>query len=230
MSVPSDYDASPERYRLGVEVTRQYLDAAATPLHERVWQLLPERDDELVADVGCADGALAVARPPGRAGRLVGLDSSGVLLRDHPPPAVQADAAALPLRTASVTAIVAVNVLYHLDDPSVALRAARRALAPDGLFIAATISRHDSPELAEVWQPRRSTFDAEDAPALAAQVFARVLIEHWDAPLITLPGTAAVRDYLIARFVPSDQAAAAAATIRTPLAVTKRGALLICRG
>lgn len=230
MSIPSDYDASPARYRLGAEVTRRYADAATTPLHERIWQLLPERQDELVVDVGCADGALAAARPPGRAGQLVGLDSSAVLLRDHPRPSLRADAAALPLRNQSVTAIVAVNMLYHLDDPLTALLAARRALKADGLFIAATISRRDSPELAEVWRPQPSTFDAEDAPGLAGQVFAGVRVEDWDAPLMTLPDAAAVRDYLIARFVPPSQAAAAAATLRTPLAITKRGALLICGG
>lgn len=230
MSIPPDYDASPARYRLGAEVTRRYADAATTPLHNRIWQLLPEREDELVVDVGCADGALAAARPAGRAGQLVGLDSSAVLLRDHPPPSLRADATALPLRNQSVTAIVAVNMLYHLDNPLAALLAARQALVADGLFIAATISRNDSPELAGVWRPQPSTFDAEDAPSLASQVFARVRVERWDAPLMTLPDAAAARDYLVARFVPPGQAAAAAARLRTPLAITKRGALLICSG
>jgi SAM-dependent methyltransferase len=230
VSIPYDYEANPARYRLGMQVTQANLDAATTPLHERIWQLLPERDDLIVADVGCADGALAAARPRDRAGHLVGLDLSAALLRDHPSPSLRADAAALPLRDQSVTAVVAVNMLYHLDHPLLAIRAARRALAADGVFIAATISRHDSPELADVWRPAPSTFDAEDAPALAGQVFTRVETERWDAPLITLPDAAAVRDYLIARFVPPGQAAAAASRLRTPLSVTKRGALVICGG
>jgi hypothetical protein len=119
VSIPSDYDASPARYQLGAEVTRKYSDAATTPLHERIWQLL---------------------------------------------------------RMAAAT---------------IALRRRGRALA-------------------------------------GGQVFARVRVEQWDAALMTLPDAAAARDYLVARFVPKDRAAAAAARLRTPLAVTKRGALLIC--
>ncbi|RKM77539.1 hypothetical protein COO55_32405 [Rhodococcus opacus] len=45
-------------------------------------------------------------------------------------------------------AVVAVNVLDHLDRPALGLHEAYRVLRPDGLFIAGTISRVDSPELA----------------------------------------------------------------------------------
>jgi SAM-dependent methyltransferase len=128
-----------------------------------------------------------------------------------------------------VTAVVAVNMLYHLADPVAAIREAHRVLAVDGVFIASTISRHDSPELAAVWRPAPSTFDAEDAAALASRVFGHVQSEWWDAPLVTLVNQVAVRDYLVARWVPAEQAAAAAAGFAAPLTVTKRGALLICR-
>jgi SAM-dependent methyltransferase len=97
-----------------------------------------------------------------------------------------------------VDAAVAVNVLDHLTDPSAAVAEAHRALAPGGVFLAATASRHDSPELAAVWRPPPSSFDAEDGPGLVAAVFPRVEAERWDAPLIRLPDRDAVRDYLIA--------------------------------
>jgi SAM-dependent methyltransferase len=226
--MPRDYDANPARYRLGMQVSKRYLDPAATSLYDRIWVLLPGQQDAVIADVGCADGPLAAARPPGRPDALVGIDLSGVLLLAHPRPAVLADAVALPLRDQSVSAVVAVNMLYHLADPVLAIREARRVLRPGGTFIAATISRHDSPELAEVWRPRPSSFDAEDAPALARRVFSQVETEHWDAPLVTLPDAAAVRDYLTARFVPAGQAAADAARVATPVSVTKRGVLLRC--
>ena len=71
--------------------------------------------------------------------------------------------------------------------------------------------------------------DAEDGPGLVASVFARVEVERWDAPLIRLPDRAAVRDYLIARFVAPQDAAAAADRVPTPVAVTKRGALISAR-
>jgi SAM-dependent methyltransferase len=229
MAVPYDYDANPARYRLGVDVTGAAVDPSVTPLHARIWDLTPELPDLVVADVGSADGPLAAARPPGRRARVVGIDRSAVLLAGHPRSAVRADAVALPLADGSVTAVVAVNMVYHLADPVTAIREARRVLAAGGVFIAATISRHDSPELAAVWRPAPSTFDAEDAAALASRVFEDVQTEWWDAPLVTLADQVAIRDYLIARWVPAERAAAAAASFATPLSITKRGALLICR-
>jgi SAM-dependent methyltransferase len=121
---------------------------------------------------------------------------------------------------------VAVNVLDHLADPAAALREAHRVLAADGTFVAATASRSDSPELAHVWRPPPASFDAEDGPGLVASVFGQVRVERWDAPLVRLPDRAAVRDHLIARFVPRELAATAAEQVTTPATITKRGALL----
>jgi hypothetical protein len=122
-------------------------------------------------------------------------------------------------------------VLDHLDEPSIALREARRALRRDGLLVAATVARSDSPELAPFWRPTPGTFDAEDAAGIVAGVFGAVTVEAWDAPLVTLPDRDAVRDYLRARFVPPDEAGriaeALAACGPLPLPVTKRGALLL---
>jgi SAM-dependent methyltransferase len=227
--MPSDYDSDPARYRLGMRVTRSYLSPSAASLYARIWELLPASQGLVVADVGCGDGPLAAARPEARAGHVVGIDRSAVLLAGHPRPAIRADATVLPFADGSLTAVVAVNMLYHLHEPLAAIRAARRALAPGGVFIAATVSRRDSPELAAVWRPAPSTFDAEDAAAIAGQVFSEVAAEWWDAPLITLPDRAAIRDYLVARWVPPHEAAAAAGVFAAPLTVTKRGVLLICR-
>ena len=110
-----------------------------------------------------------------------------------------------------------------------AIGEAHRVLAPGGVFLAATASRHDSPELADVWRPPPAGFDAEDGPGLVAAVFARVQVERWDAPLIRLPDRDAVRDYLLARFVAPGDATAAAERVATPVAVTKRGALIRAR-
>jgi hypothetical protein len=41
-------------------------------------------------------------------------------------------------------------------------------------------------------------------------VFEHMQVERWDAPLVRLPDRAAVRDYLIARFVPPEVASDAA--------------------
>ena len=62
-----------------------------------------------------------------------------------------------------------------------------------------------------------------------ASVFERVQVERWDAPLARLPDRDAVRDYLVARFVAPGAAVAAAGRVRTPLTVTKRGAVVYAR-
>ena len=158
---------------------------------------------------------------------MVGLDASATVLSAAPPPAVRADATAIPFQDNAFDAVVAVNVLDHLPDPLPSLRAAHRVLQPGGVLIAGAISRHDSPELAPVWRPEPTPFDAEDAPEIVASVFGEVHVDSWDAPLLTLPDTAAITDYLIARFVPAQQAAAGARWLPAPLVVTKRGALVI---
>lgn len=143
---------------------------------------------------------------------------------------VRADAARLPFVDSAFDAVTLLNVLYHSPDPSAALREARRVLYSDGHVLTSTISRADSPELAAYWQRPRTTFDAEDAPAILALVFAEVTVHRWDAPLLTLPDAAAVRDYLLGRQAPRAAAAAAARELSTPLRVTKKGAVLVGRG
>ncbi|KAB2346619.1 class I SAM-dependent methyltransferase [Actinomadura rudentiformis] len=193
----------------------------------------------MIVDIGCGEGALAAAlravggpshraRPPGPSPqRLVGVDASVTMLGAHPRPVVLAEATRLPFAPGVFEAALAVNVLYHLDDPVSALREARRVLAPGGLFIASAIARDDSPELAEVWRRAPTPFDAEEAPGLVAAVFGTAEVERWDAALITLPDRDAVRDYLVARQVPRQAAIDAARQVRTPLPVTKRGALIL---
>jgi len=225
---PFDYDRDPERFRLASEVTRRHLTGSPS-LHARLAEELVGLDARRILDIGCGEGALRSALPATWRARLVGLDASATMLAAHPPPVVQADAGALPVATGGVDAAVAVDVLDHLADPTRAIGEAHRVLAPGGVFLAATASRHDSPELADVWRPPPAGFDAEDGPGLVASVFARVEVERWDAPLIRLPDRDAVRDYLIARFVAPGDATAAAERVATPVAVTKRGALIRAR-
>ncbi|WP_131738994.1 class I SAM-dependent methyltransferase [Actinomadura roseirufa] len=228
MAVTPDHDADPERLRLATRVTRKYLIGARS-LHEHIASKLLRSAAPRVLDLGCGEGALNVALPDPPPFRLVGADGSATVLGDHPGPCVRADAARLPFRDAVFDAVVAVNALWHLEDPRTALREARRVLVPGGLLFATAICRDDSPELAPVWRPEPTPFDAEEAPARVCEVFGEVEVERWDAPLLTLPDPAAVRDYLIARRMPGAQAAEAARRVRTPLPVTRRGALVMAR-
>lgn len=226
MAVPPDYDADPERFRLASRVTETHLTGGMS-LYAR---LVPLLGAGRVLDVGCGDGALGrEVRRSGSAARVVGLDSSATMLRDHPPPAVRGDAVRLPFRDGAFDAVVAVNMLYHLEDPGAALREARRVLRPNGLFVASAIARDDSPELAHVWRRAPTTFDAEEAPGLVGAVFGAVEVERWDAPLLVLPHRDAVRDFLLARQVPRAEAVARAERVGVPVRLTKRGALVLAR-
>jgi len=160
VTVPFDYDAAPERYRLGMHVTQTH---ATVSLYDRVATILGDLGVALVLDVGCADGVLRAALPPSGP-HLVGVDVSATLLRAHPAPVVQADAARLPFLNGSVDAVTALNVLYHLPDPLPALREAHRVLRVGGHLLAAVIARDDSPEFSAYWTRPATSFDAEDAP------------------------------------------------------------------
>jgi len=224
MALIRDYDVDPERFRLGARVTDRYL-TGAQGIHAHIAGLLDQAGAGLVADIGCGEGALAAAVRSAQT-RVVSIDASSVMLAACPDPRVQADARWLPFASGSFDATVMANVLYHLDDPVAAIGEARRLLRQGGQFVATAISRHDSPELATIWTPAATAFDAEEAVAIVAAVFGAAEAERWDAPLITLPDHDAVRDYLIARFVAPERAAALAAKVSVPVTVTKRGAFI----
>jgi SAM-dependent methyltransferase len=176
-----------------------------------------------VLDVGCGEGALAHHLPDGA---WLGVDRSRAMLARAPRPHLLADAVALPVLQASFEAVALLYVLYHLPEPVQALREAHRVLRSGGSVVVAAPSRDDSPELAHLLPERRLTFDAERAPELLGELFAEIEVERWDAPLVELPTTAAVRDYLIGKGVERGRAAADATTVQVPLRVTKRGALV----
>jgi SAM-dependent methyltransferase len=224
MALPRDYDTDPGRFRLGVCVTNRYLTSTEST-YAHIVGMLGRAGAHLIADIGCGEGALAAAAPSPQM-QIIGIDASSVMLAACPGPRVQADARRLPFASGSFDAAVTVNMLYHLRDPVAAIREAHRILRPGGQFIATAISRHDSPELAAIWKPAATTFDAEEASGIVASVFGAAEAERWDAPLITLPDHDAVRDYLIARFVPPDDAVASAAKVSTPATITKRGAFI----
>jgi hypothetical protein len=98
MTTSFDYDRNPERFRLATRVTRQYLTSAQS-LYDHLAELLVGVRVMRLLDIGCGEGALRAALPtqlPTQLqARLVGLDASATLLRAHPPPVVQANAAAL---------------------------------------------------------------------------------------------------------------------------------------
>jgi ubiquinone/menaquinone biosynthesis C-methylase UbiE len=118
-------------------------------------QLFVWPEDATVLDVGCGDGvwaAVAQRRTPG--GAVVGLDFSfgmlqGMAARAPGAPRVRGDANVLPVRDASVDAVIAAWMLYHVDRDR-ALPEYRRVLKPGGRLVAATNSPEFLPTLDEM--------------------------------------------------------------------------------
>lgn len=97
----------------------------------------------------------------GLAGRVVELGAGGGKVSDELPPdalaldwireafpegrpAVLADVRALPLREASVDALVAIHVLGHVEDPAATLAEWRRALRPGGALVIEVFAQGDA--------------------------------------------------------------------------------------
>lgn len=223
-AIRPDYDEDPERFRLARSVLSSY-----GPGHD-VHQIVAARliDEQLlpVLDVGCGEGELARFLP---AGAWCGVDSSRTMLARAPRPARLGDARALPWGDASFASVAALYVLYHLAEPRTALAEAHRVLRPGGLLAVAAPSRDDSPELAEALGRPALTFDAEIAAELLGELFAHVEVERWDAPMLTLPSTQSIRDYLLGKGLDAGRAQAWASASDAPLTVTKRGALAFAR-
>jgi SAM-dependent methyltransferase len=116
-------------------------------LQGRVIDLAAPTAGEIVCDVGCGNGMyLAELARRGFAGRVLGLDlSTGMLAasrerlgEDSPAATVgllAADATALPLRDGVADLTLALHMLYHVPDPSQALRELRRVTRPGGRVI-----------------------------------------------------------------------------------------------
>jgi SAM-dependent methyltransferase len=222
--LPSDYDDNQERWLTNVRVRQQF---TAGDVHHPAAERIVAESLKPVLDVGCGDGELPRNLPD--RWPWVGVDRSSTMLARAPKPTALADARVLPFPDQTFGAVAMLWMLYHLPDPETAVAEARRVLKPGGLLMASTNSRFDSPELAHVWQLGRITFDAELAPDMVARHFEEVELDRWDAPYVHLTDEAAVRDYLVGRMMPPDQAALAATQVDTPLDVTKRGVLVFAR-
>jgi SAM-dependent methyltransferase len=114
------------------------------------------RGDERIVDIGCGNGHdLAPLAASGHRGPLVGCDLSlGMLTAMAVPGAlrVEGDASALPLRDGCADVVLALHMLYHVDDIPGAAAEARRVLAPGGTLVASTNSETAMPELIAVWE------------------------------------------------------------------------------
>ncbi len=220
-AMPRDYDTDPGRFLASTDLPQD-------DVHPYVAARLAAVGARIVLDVGGGSGKLAWLLPD-LGMRCLLIDLSPTMLALAPRPAARADASRLPIADASVDAVTALYMLYHIDHPREPIAAARRVLRPGGLFAACSPNRDSNPELAHVlpgWG-RSSPFDGEDALGVVASVFNApgdvVEVERWDAPLVTLAGPDHAAAFLRIHGMSDAAARQAAATLDLPLVLTMRG-------
>jgi SAM-dependent methyltransferase len=179
-------------------------------LQARVIDLAAPAPGATVADVGCGNGAyLAELARRGFAGRVLGLDLSPGMLaaaRDRSPgyaALLAADATALPLPDGAADLTLAMHMLYHVPDPSQAVRELRRVTRPGGRVVIGLNGTDHLRELRELvgavrgdgrWgRFERVTLD--DGEALARPCFSTV-IRHDFAAELRLTDPEPIADYV----------------------------------
>ena len=114
MTLRADYDDDPQRWR-SWQSPQDVHEIVAPELHGPV------------LDVGCGEGRLASVLNEGVS--WVGVDASPTQIAANPyRPLVIADMRYLPFRDGSFAEATHLWCLYHLDEPVVAIREARRVL------------------------------------------------------------------------------------------------------
>ena len=141
----------PERYVAWEYLSRQRLVASG---------ILAARGGPAsrVLDVGCGSGALSIGLSEGADVEMVSMDilrarieaararrSSRESAATAAMRLLRADAESLPFRDETFDAVVATEVLEHLDAPNRLFREVRRVLRPDGRFVLTTPNREALP-------------------------------------------------------------------------------------
>jgi SAM-dependent methyltransferase len=139
------------------------IDRVATDLAERLSAVL--RQFDVAVDLGTPTEAVRAA--------FTGLTSIGTLIAANPDvtardaPAVAADEEALPFRDASLDLIVSALALQFVNDLPGALIQIRRALKPDGLFLAALLGGDTLTELRQSFAEAESQIEGGVSPHVA---------------------------------------------------------------
>lgn len=127
-----------ERAAPGIVAHDFLLRRAAEDIAERLEAI--QRDFPLAVNLGAHHGVLsqALSRLPS-VGKVISVEESAALLRQCPPPRVRADMEMLPFAGARVDLVTSALALHFANDLPGTLVQIRRALRPDGLFMAALL-------------------------------------------------------------------------------------------
>jgi SAM-dependent methyltransferase len=139
------------------------LDRVAADLAERLSAVL--RQFDVAVDLGTPTDAVRAA--------FTGLASIGMLIAANPDvtaqdaPAVAADEEALPFRDGSLDLVVSALALQSVNDLPGALIQIRRALKPDGLFLAAMLGGDTLTELRQSFAEAEAEIEGGVSPHVA---------------------------------------------------------------
>jgi len=180
-------------------------------LPARVLDLAAPAPGATVADVGCGNGAyLAELAGRGFAGRVLGLDLSPGMLaaaRDRSPgyaALLAADATALPLPDGVADLTLAMHMLYHVPDPSQAVRELRRVTRPGGRVVIVLNGRDHLRQLREavaaaradgIMRSQRERVTLDDGEALTEPYFSSVT-RHDFVSELHIPEPGPIVDYV----------------------------------
>jgi len=186
------------------------LDGADFLLREVAERLADRLDDiqrrfPLAVDLGCHRGELGRALA-GRGGvvRLVQADLAPEMARQAGAPPVACDEELLPFAEGSLDAVFSCLSLHWVNDLPGALVQIRRALKPDGLFLAALLGGDTLTELRQAWleaeseieggvSPRVSPFaDLRDAAGLLQRTGFALPVADADRLTVTYPDALAL--------------------------------------
>lgn len=139
------------------------------PMGQRLLQALPWDGARRVVDLGTGVGThLPEIRRLARGACVVGVDrSSGMLelARQHGAPLVLMDGVELGFRDRSIDVAVMAFMLFHLDDPVIALREVCRVLHPGGAVGTVTWAEDPEIEASRVWEAELDAHGARDPVA-----------------------------------------------------------------
>jgi SAM-dependent methyltransferase len=148
------------------------LDRVATDLAERLSAVL--RKFELAADLGTPGDAVRRALA-NVVGTMVAVDAWPLLSADKASLSVAADLETLPLRDGVLDLAVSALALQFVNDLPGTMAQIRRALKPDGLFLAALVGGQSLAELREAFAMAEAEIEGGVSPHVAPFVDVREL-------------------------------------------------------